>query len=209
LAVVYGLRQFRVYLLGRHLRLRTDHAPLTWLQKTPEPIGQQGRWLDLLTEFPFDVEHRPGLKHNNADALSRIPCRQCGRTVETDSESLTTEMCRLVATDTNMAVTANEMFEPAALRRAQQADAHVRPVLAWLESDCVPPPADVLRGESRQTKAYVAQWPQLSVRDGVLLRRFVDSHSITRWNQLIPPPACRSEIIRLAHNGLTGGHLEL
>ena len=123
LAVVYGLRQFPVYLLGRHLRLRTDHAPLTWLQKTPEPIGQQGRWLDLLTEFPFDVEHRPGLKHNNADALSRIPCRQCGRTGETDSESLTTEMCRLVATDTDMVVTAHEeMLEPAALRRENQRD---------------------------------------------------------------------------------------
>jgi RNase H-like domain found in reverse transcriptase len=58
-AVVYGLRQFRVYLLGRHFKLRTDHAPLTWLQKTPEPIGPQGRWLDLMVEFSFDVEHRP------------------------------------------------------------------------------------------------------------------------------------------------------
>ncbi len=31
-----------------------------------------------LQEFHFHTEHRPGIKHQNADALSRIPCQQCG-----------------------------------------------------------------------------------------------------------------------------------
>jgi len=43
LAVVYFLRHFKQYLLGRRIRVRTDHAALTWLRKTPEPIGQQAR----------------------------------------------------------------------------------------------------------------------------------------------------------------------
>ena len=29
------------------------------------------RWIKLLAEFNFVVEHRPGTKHGNADALSR------------------------------------------------------------------------------------------------------------------------------------------
>jgi hypothetical protein len=33
--------------------------------------------LDFLSEFQFDIVHRPGRKHNNADALSRKPCHQC------------------------------------------------------------------------------------------------------------------------------------
>jgi len=74
LAVVYFLRHFKQYLLGRQIRVRTDHAALTWLRKTPEPIGQQARWLEIMEEFDFTVEHRPGVRHSNADAMSRRPC---------------------------------------------------------------------------------------------------------------------------------------
>ena len=37
------------------------------------------RWLERLQEFDFAIVHRPGKKHQNADALSRLPCQQCGR----------------------------------------------------------------------------------------------------------------------------------
>ena len=77
LAVVYFTKLYKQYLLGRHFKLRTDHAALRWLRKTPEPIGQQSRWLEQLEAFDFEIEHRPGLKHTNADAMSRIPCSQC------------------------------------------------------------------------------------------------------------------------------------
>ena len=49
LAVVYFLKHFKQYLLGRRFRVRTDHAALTWLRKTPEPIGQQARCCLLYT----------------------------------------------------------------------------------------------------------------------------------------------------------------
>ena len=44
LAVVYGLKVYRQYLLGRRFMIRTDHSALQSLRKTPEPIGQQARW---------------------------------------------------------------------------------------------------------------------------------------------------------------------
>ena len=40
--------------------------------------GQIARWLEVLAEYDFTILHRPGLKHSNADALSRLPCKQCG-----------------------------------------------------------------------------------------------------------------------------------
>ena len=79
LAVVFFTKYFRSYLLGHEFTIRTDHSALRWLKTTPEPIGQQARWLERLEEFTYHVEHRPGTKHGNADALSRRPCRQCRR----------------------------------------------------------------------------------------------------------------------------------
>jgi len=59
--------------------------------KTPEPVGQQGRWLDLLGEYDITIQHRPGRVHGNSDALSRHPCesdegldcRQCSKATST------------------------------------------------------------------------------------------------------------------------------
>eukprot|EP00731_Ephydatia_muelleri_P036277 Em0229g3a len=79
LAVVEFVKHFREYLLGRRFTLRTDHGSLVWLKNFKEPEGQLARWLERLEEYDFTVVHRPGSLHNNADALSRIPCRQCGR----------------------------------------------------------------------------------------------------------------------------------
>ena len=41
LAVVYGLQTYKQYLLGRPFLVRTGHAALQWLRRTPEPMGQQ------------------------------------------------------------------------------------------------------------------------------------------------------------------------
>jgi len=43
LAVVYGLKQCRQYLLGRKFVVRTDHAALIWLRHTPESMPQLAR----------------------------------------------------------------------------------------------------------------------------------------------------------------------
>jgi len=53
LAIVCYTRAFRQYLLGRQFVIRTDHSALQWLRSTPEPIGQQGRWCEVLEEFDF------------------------------------------------------------------------------------------------------------------------------------------------------------
>ena len=72
LAIVYFTKHFRQYLLGRQFIIRTD--ALSWLQKTPEPIGQNARWLELLGEYDFVIKHRAGKSHGNADSISRHPC---------------------------------------------------------------------------------------------------------------------------------------
>ena len=41
LAIVYFTRHFRQYVLGRQFVIRTDHAALSWLKKTPS------RWVRM------------------------------------------------------------------------------------------------------------------------------------------------------------------
>ena len=72
-AVMFALKTFRQYLLGVKFTIRTDHAALQWLKKTPTPFGQQARWVEQLEEFDYVIQHRPGHQHGNADALSRRP----------------------------------------------------------------------------------------------------------------------------------------
>ena len=74
LAVVSFVRHFRHYLLGRKFLIRTDHSSLRWIMSFREPTDQMARWLEILSQFDFDIEHRAGKKHGNADSLSRMPC---------------------------------------------------------------------------------------------------------------------------------------
>ena len=43
------------------------------------------RWLEKLQEFDFQITHCRGRKHINTDAMSRLPCKQCG--YESDKSS--------------------------------------------------------------------------------------------------------------------------
>ena len=74
LAIVTFLQHFRHYLLGRQFLVRTDHSALRWVMSFREPVDQMARWLQILSQFDFKIEHRPGKRHGNADALSRVPC---------------------------------------------------------------------------------------------------------------------------------------
>jgi len=44
LAVVYGLKQYRQYLLGGHFVMQTDLAALSWVQKL-------ARWLTIIEQL--------------------------------------------------------------------------------------------------------------------------------------------------------------
>ena len=67
-----------VYLYGRKVTVRTDHAALRWLLNFNNPEGQLARWLEVISEYDMTIQHKPGRKHGNADGLSRKACKQCG-----------------------------------------------------------------------------------------------------------------------------------
>lgn len=79
LAVHYFVKYFRHYLFGRSFTVRTDHRALQWMLNWRKPnTSQYCLWKADLEMYDMEVIHRPGVKHANADALSRLPeCQQC------------------------------------------------------------------------------------------------------------------------------------
>ncbi|GFY22526.1 retrovirus-related Pol polyprotein from transposon 17.6 [Trichonephila clavipes] len=124
LAIVKAIEHFHHYLYGQKFLLRTDHASLTWLMNFRNTEGQVARWIQRLNEYYFDIRHRKGSSHGNADALSRRPCpencRHCSR-VETKYDYA----IRQITTST---VTPPDPWSDEKVREDQMADPDIKPL---------------------------------------------------------------------------------
>ena len=74
LAVVYGIRQFRHYLLGRRFQLWTDHKPLQWLSEQ-RMEGILCRWALALQEYTTSLLNI----EKGAIMIMLTPCPDVGR----------------------------------------------------------------------------------------------------------------------------------
>jgi len=195
--------------LGREFSKRTDHSALRWLKHTPEPIGQQARWLERLEEFSYRIEHRPGRKHNNADAMSRRPCRQCHRVnydepsekVEVREEPCETRMVQLGE------LSQESEWKPEKLSEAYESDEELSTIFRLLLKNEHQVPSETVSGCSQATKVYWRQWERLKIVNGMLYRRWDSADGIHHTYQLIPPRYYREKLLKEVHTGVTGGHL--
>ena len=73
LAVLHAVKQFQHYIYGTHFTVVTDHLSLCWLQQLKEPKERLARWALRLQGYDFTIVHCPGIQHQNADGLSRMP----------------------------------------------------------------------------------------------------------------------------------------
>lgn len=72
IAIIYALRLFRPFIYGRRCTIVTDHQALVWIMNNKNPASRLFRWKLELSEYDFDIIHKPGIMNANADALSRI-----------------------------------------------------------------------------------------------------------------------------------------
>ena len=101
LALKYFVQYYKHYLLGRKFVVRSDHESLKWLYSLKEPKHRIARWIEVLSEFDFELEYRPGRKHSNADAMSRCPNpRQCSCDVVVEHD-LPCKACKKCLTELN------------------------------------------------------------------------------------------------------------
>ena len=63
LAVVHFVKYFRHYLYGKRFKVRTDHGSLRCLLNFKNPEGQLARWIEVLSTYDMEIQHRPGTQH--------------------------------------------------------------------------------------------------------------------------------------------------
>ena len=247
LALIFGLKHFRQYCLGRHVIVRTDHAPLLAIKSNPNPSAQMCRWLDLIEEMDITILHRPGIRHGNADGCSRAQsaCKQCTLSAAsyqrldnlhavsdqqqatqsnpTSSDTVTSEIDVTSISTGVVTSTAHQNQRDAvghSVHRSrvqhttfnmdfaaeQQVDPDIKPVLEALSQSETMPDWVAHNKCSEDTKNLLAQWPLLSMQNGMLCRKWIDGRQQTRWWQCVIPFSCREKVMQMAHTGMTGGH---
>ena len=184
LALVDSLRHFRCYLLGKKFTVRTDHSALQWLRTFKEPVGQVARWIERMAEYDFDIVHRPGIRHANADALSRYP--HTLSTVSPDEQWVTPKM-------------------KSDFRKLQGVDALTSVLIQWIKKASRPTP-DEMEGAGRELKYYWARFDELTIEDGILGIKTTSEDQTNVQFCVIVPHGAKQEILELAHNSPVGGH---
>jgi hypothetical protein len=73
LDIVYALKVWRHYLVGRKFELRTDHCGLQHNFTQSDLNARQRRWSKLLSEYDFEISYIKGTVNRVANALRWRP----------------------------------------------------------------------------------------------------------------------------------------
>ena len=93
LAAIESIKNWRPYLWGHPFKLVIDHSALRWLHTMRDtmdggPASRLMRWILKLSEYNFEVEHKPGLLHKDADGVSRlVAATTTARSLQADERS--------------------------------------------------------------------------------------------------------------------------
>ena len=181
LAIMYGVKQFRHYLLGRSFNLITDHAPLQWLSGQ-KMEGLLARWALALQEFDFHIVYRKGAQHGNVDALSRrMPHAHVS------------------------AATSCVPYPKDELQHEQKQDPHIQIIWQALKSNQIRPQSAMW--QQQPLRRYGQLWSQLTMVDGVVCRQYRPGPTEDIVTVPIIPITLRQSMLRQVHDAPGAGHL--
>ena len=140
------------------------------------------RWALAIQEYDFNIKYRKGNQNSNADALS----------------------CRVHPEVTIAATQVSSDPFKAILHTAQLEDTVTKQVFIALQTSSQKPPG---RSWHRQPLLRFRQlWPQLSIEDGVLCRKYSPGPSRDVITVPVVPGSMQQEFLHQYHNDPAAGH---
>lgn len=93
LAIIFGVKRFHHYLVGRHFVILSDHKPLQHIFQSTSGVptlasARIQRWALILGTYNYTIEYKPGPAHANADVFSRLPLPDCPQNVPIPGETI-------------------------------------------------------------------------------------------------------------------------
>ena len=136
--------------------------------------------------------HRKGRSHNNADALSRIPCRQCGNNLMTT-----------IVPDTVGATFITGQSD-STIQQQQLDDPILGPLINAKLNNSQPPQDQ----QGTEAKRIVQLWNLLHFKQGILYCRFPTNSGLHYYDRMVVSKVLWSHILQELHEGSLSGHLE-
>ena len=183
LAIVYGVKHFHNYLYGQRFTLITDHRPLLGVFGTGCRIPDMAsarmiRWCLMLQDYTYDLVHKAGERHQNADALSRLPCNPPPRERDIPMPG---EVIQLLKAVESMPITAKEIANQTR-RDSTMSKVQQYVLMGW--------PTSI----DEHFKAFHRVKGELSIVDNCILR----------GARMIIPPPLRKQVLEELHEGHPG-----
>ena len=189
LGLVWAVKIFRPYILGRRCIVFTDHAACTSLLSSTNPSPKLARWAMTLQEYDLDIRHRSGKSNRVADALSRNPVPvfevlQFGSLINAvQSASVPEPQTRPGQCESDIG-------------RLQRVDEELIPVFNYLESDVLP-------SDEKQARKLVMERSNFEVIDGILC--YENPAAPGCW-RIVVPKSLRPTLLKESHRGKFAGH---
>ena len=200
-AILYFMRYFSYFLTHKKFLIRTDNMAARAIKHADDPPGMIQRWRQRLEAFNFDIVHRAGSRHGNADALSRcshVKDNEPAEDVDVFDEETDRQHLHAIGGPDKTDLP-RQMWTSEYIKALQEEDEEIEQVRTWVLTKTTPATVERAQG-SATLKAYINLLKSMSIgKDGVLRYHYVrqaygDQDEIARWIIVLPDHATEQAV---------------